>query len=424
MTTPGAPGLPVIPEDSVTPGDSVRPFFTGQEAQKEKIDERLDRSELPVLNSPGSLVQLEHNVHMQQRNMPNLQVEHFSEYSEVGQDSTNSDSSNVKAYEFSKRTQLPHSEHVPPGIGHTGNPLGIGHTGNRSDQEHGSVRTRHRSDVSRSSLRDSNTRRNSIPLQHADPGEHSPASMIRHRPARSRSRSYDSVSRSRSTSRSRGKKKSHKKRKPSTSRSSSCRSSSSSSSESERERKRHKSKKKKKKKHSKHSKSHSTKRDKSKKKHKRKRSPSPYPSLLSSSVSSDSSSSPRRSPAKKKSRLASRSPSPAGVNPQSAHRAASPASHRDHLILYADSNDELYSHSEDAQDSGPDNTNPVPENQSEISQEDIGFSGLIDEVFKLLPLDMFPRKTEEFLGGNRPRSSIELEVGKATKKNCSLPQSR
>ena len=178
MTTPRAPGLPVIPGDSVTPGDSVRPVFTGQEAQKEKIDKRLDRSELAVLNSPGSSVQLEHNVHKQQRNMPNLQAEHFSEYSEVFQDFRNSDSSNVKAYEFSKRTQLPHSEHVPPGIGHTGN---------RSDQEHGSVRTRHHSDVSRSSRRDSNTRRNTIPLQHADPGEHSPASMIRHCPARSRS---------------------------------------------------------------------------------------------------------------------------------------------------------------------------------------------------------------------------------------------
>ena len=313
---------------------------------------------------------------------------------------------------------------MPPGIGHTGNPLGSGHTGNRSDQEHGSVRTRHQSDVSRSSRRDSNTRRNTIPLQHADPGEHSPASMIRHRSTRSRSRSYDSVSsrrRSRSTSRSSGKKKSHKKRKPSTSSYSSCCSSSSSS---ERERKRHKSKKKTKK-HSKHCKSHS-KRDKSKskKKHKRKRSPTPSPSLLSSSVSSDSSSSPWRSPAKKKSRLASRSPSPAGVNPQSVHRAESPASHRDHLSLYTGSNDELYSHSEDAQDSAPDNTNPVPENQSEISQEDFGFPGLFDEVFKLLPSDMFPRKTEEFLGGNRPRSSIELEVGKATRKNCSLPQSR
>ena len=252
MTTPDAPGLPVIPGDSVTPGDSVSLVLTGQEAQMGKNDKALDRTELPVLNSPGNSVQLEHNVHMQQRTMPNLLVEHVSEYTEVGQDFMNSDSSNVKASESSNRTLLPHSEHMPPGIGHTGNPLGSGHTGNRSDQEQGSVRTRHHSDVSRSSRRDSNTCRNTIPLQHAGPGEHSPASMIRHRPARSRSRSYDSVSsrhRSRSTSRSRGKmKKSHKRRKPSTSSSSSsCRSASSSSSESERERKRHKSKKKKKK---------------------------------------------------------------------------------------------------------------------------------------------------------------------------------
>ena len=169
-------------------------FFTGQEAQKEKIDKRLDQSELSVLNSPGRSVQLEHNVHKQPGNMPNLQAEHLSEHSEAFQGFTNSDSSNVKAYEFPKRTQLPHSGHLPPEIGHTGNPLDIGHTGHRSDQEHGSVRTRHHSDVSRSSRRDSNTRRNTIPLQHADPGEHSPASMIRHRPARNSSRSYDSVS--------------------------------------------------------------------------------------------------------------------------------------------------------------------------------------------------------------------------------------
>ena len=96
--------LPFISGDSVTPGDSVRPVFTGQEAQKEKIDKRLDRSELPVLNSPSRLVQLEHNVHMHPGNMPNLQTEHLLEYSEVFQDFTNSDSSNVKAYEFSKRT--------------------------------------------------------------------------------------------------------------------------------------------------------------------------------------------------------------------------------------------------------------------------------------------------------------------------------
>ena len=317
--------LPVISGDLVTPCDSVRPVFTGQEAQKEKIDKCLDRSELPVLNSPSRSVQLEHNVHMQPGNMPNLQIEHLLEYSEVFQDFTNSDSSNVKAYKFSKRTQLPHSEHRPSGIGHTGNPLGIGHTGIRSDQEHGSVRTRHHSDVSRPSRRDSNTRHNTISLQHTDPGEHFPASMIRHRPARSRSRSYDSVSprrHGRLTSRSRGKKKEH-------------------------------------------SKSHSSKRDKSKKKHKRKRSPSPPPSPLSSSVSSDSSSSPWRSPARKKSRIASRSSSPAGVNPQSASRTASPTSHWDHLSLYADSNDEFNSHSEDAQDFVLNNTDPVLESQSE-----------------------------------------------------------
>ena len=76
-----------------------------------------------------------------------------------------------------------------------------------------------------------------------------------------------------------------------------------------------------------------------------------------------SSSSPRRSPARSKSRITSRSPSQAGVNPQSASRAANPASHRDQLSLYGDSNDELNSHSEDAQDSTPDNTDPVPETQ-------------------------------------------------------------
>ena len=119
------------------------------------------------------------------------------------------------------------------------------------------------------------------------------------------------------------------------------------------------------KKKKKHSKSHSSKRDKSKKKHKRKRIPSPPPFPLSSSVFSDSSSSPRRSPARKKSRVTSRSPSSAGVNPQSASRTASPGSHWDHLSLYADSNDKFNSHSEDAQDLVPDNTDPVLESQSE-----------------------------------------------------------
>ena len=139
MTTPDTPGLPVIPGDAVTPGDSVRLVLTGQEAQMGKNDKALDRTELPVLNSPDNPAQLEHNVHMQQRTMPNLLVEHVSEYTEVGQDFMNSDSSNVKAYESTNRTQLPHFEHMPPGIGHTGNLLGIGHTGNRSDQSRGQL---------------------------------------------------------------------------------------------------------------------------------------------------------------------------------------------------------------------------------------------------------------------------------------------
>ena len=49
---------------------------------------------------------------------------------------------------------------------------------------------------------------------------------------------------------------------------------------------------------------------------------------------------------------------------------------------------------------------------------------LIEEVLKLLPADMFPRKTDEFPGGNRPRSSIDLELQKVAKKSISLPQSR
>ena len=245
--------------------------------------------------------------------------------------------------------------------------------------------------------------------------------MIRHRPARSRSPSYDSVSlrrHSRSPSRSRGKKKkTHKKRKhSSTSSSSSGRSSST-----ERERKRHKSKKKKKK----HSKSLKSKHDKSKKKHKRKRSPTPPPSPSSSSVSSDSSSSLQRSPARKKSRI-SRSSSPADDNPHSVARAASPVSHRDSLSLYADNSDEFNnSQSEGVQDLAPDNeVQHVSEAQKDISPEYMGFMNLVEEVFKLLPADTFPKKTEELLRGNRPRSSIELEIGKSTRKSISLPQSR
>ena len=86
---PGAtttPGSPVTPGDLVTAGDSVRPVYTGQKAQKEKTDQCLDQSELPVLNSPDRSVQLEHNVHKQPGNLPILQAEHWSEHSEAFQE--------------------------------------------------------------------------------------------------------------------------------------------------------------------------------------------------------------------------------------------------------------------------------------------------------------------------------------------------
>ena len=94
-TSPGGPttpGSPVTPGSQVTPGALVRPVYTGQKAQKEKADQCLDRSELPVLFSPVRLVQLEHNVHEPLGNMPTLQIEHSSEHSQAFQDLTNTDS--------------------------------------------------------------------------------------------------------------------------------------------------------------------------------------------------------------------------------------------------------------------------------------------------------------------------------------------
>ena len=434
VTTSGRPITPGSTDSTVTTGDSVGPVNTGQEAQLEETNQGLDQSEFSVLNSVGRLVQLEHNVHKQPGDEPNLQIEQLSENFQVDQDLAISDSPDIGSDDSTQRlrTHLQDSGFWSSGTGHTVNPLGTGHTGNHSDREHsvrrsgsvrsdarehGSDRTRHHSDVSHSSLRDSH----SISLRHADPGEPSPASMIRHRGSRSRSSSYDSASsrcRSRSSFRSRGKKKkSHKKRKHSTSSSSSRRSFSNS-----RERKRHKSKKKKKK----HSKSHSSKRDKGEKKHKRRRSPTPSSSSSSSVVSSDSSSSPRRSPARKKSRMNSRSPSPAVTSPHFTSRTENTAPHRDILSLCASNDDEFNnSHSEDDQDLAPDpELANVSDTHSEAASEDIQFRMLIEEVLKLLPADMFPRKTDEFPGGNRPRSSIDLELQKVAKKSISLPQSR
>ena len=179
-----------------------------------------------------------------------MQLEHnVQEYSDL----LNSDSLDDKADESPERAILRHARHQSPAIGHsvtghtdntdtshigtshTGH-IGTGHTGStgstghtgqhRSKRQHSVHRThsvrsdaddhrstlinrtlqQHRLDLeyrsaadrsrhrSRSSRKDSGTHRATISLRHADPGELSPAEMLRHRHVRSRSRSYDSVS--------------------------------------------------------------------------------------------------------------------------------------------------------------------------------------------------------------------------------------
>ena len=83
---------------------------------------------------------------------------------------------------------------------------------------------------------------------------------------------------------------------------------------------------------------------------------------------------------------------------------------RNHSSLYADVDVEFNSLSEDHQDLAPeDETHNVSEIHSNVSSDDMRFQNLIEEVFKLLQADKFPKKTDEVLGGNRLRSSIEIE---------------
>ena len=121
MTTPGRP---ITPGSTVTPGDLVGPVHTGQKAQLEKNDQCLDQSELSVLNSPGRSVQLEHNVHEQPGDIPNLQIEHLSEHSQVCQDLTISDSPDVRSDDSTERTHLQDSGLRSSGTRQTVNPLG------------------------------------------------------------------------------------------------------------------------------------------------------------------------------------------------------------------------------------------------------------------------------------------------------------
>ena len=81
-----------------------------------------------------------------------------------------------------------------------------------------------------------------------------------------------------------------------------------------------------------------------------------------------------------------------------------------HISLYADVDVEFNSLSEDHEDLAPeDETHNVSEIHSNVSSEDMRFQNFIEEAFKLLLADKFPKKTDEVFGGNRLRSSIQME---------------
>ena len=95
------------------PGNIGHTWYTGV---------RLNQSELFVLNSPVTPVQLEHNVHESLGNMPSVQDERSSEHSQAFQGLLNSYSPDDSADEFPERSPLWHSGHLSLGIGHTSNP--------------------------------------------------------------------------------------------------------------------------------------------------------------------------------------------------------------------------------------------------------------------------------------------------------------
>ena len=95
-----------------------------------------------------------------------------------------------------------------------------------------------------------------------------------------------------------------------------------------------------------------------------------------------------------------RSPSLADDIPHSASRTASPASHRDHLSLFADNDDDFYSQSEDNLDLAHDSEiQHVSETQSEISRDDMGFLNFVEEVFGFFWPTCSLGKLKSFLEG-------------------------
>ena len=94
---------------------------------------------------------------------------------------------------------------------------------------------------------------------------------------------------------------------------------------------------------------------------------------------------------------------------------------RDHISLYADVDVEFNSLSEDHQDLAPeDETHNVSEIHSNVSLEEMRFQNLIEEVFKLLLADKFPKKTDEVFGREQAEIFHCNGMLKATKKSISL----
>ena len=114
-----------IPASVPVPGTRSHPAYRVHRV-------RLNQSELRVLNSPVTPIQLEHIVHESLGNIPSVQDEHSSEHSQAFQGLLNSYSPDDSADEFPERSPLRHSGHQSLGICHTGNPSDHEHSVHRS----------------------------------------------------------------------------------------------------------------------------------------------------------------------------------------------------------------------------------------------------------------------------------------------------
>ena len=371
----GRPVLDISHRDkrSISPGERSVEGSTGHRSAHEVLDSRPVQIE-PVQASDSGLVCSEHSV----SSAPDKSARDISgpkrKESQVLHASDNADRIEELSRKSGRQTSRSRDENSPGGQDYRTTSSRHRTALDRYDQFSGSPR---------SVSGDHRSSRLMIPLRHTEPGILSPASKLRQRKDRPLSVDSASSSRSRSYSRSRKSKKKDKKKRrhsPSSSSSSSRRPSSSSR---ERRKRHHKKKSRK---------SRSYKRSSHAKKRKR-RSPS--------SSSSSSVTSPCRSPSKK-----DRAQSLDGSSSETpSHRIIRPVRNsspvQDVMSIHADDN--FFSQEEDR----PDNQS-VDDPTLGSEQEKVDYITLVDEVYKLLPSDRFPRKTN--VAHKQPRSAIELDL--------------